>query len=84
MRSMFNYLSLSNTLERIILNCHNLINFLENLENAVMFSHFCIVHSSVISLNSLVKLISRLSKIHHEKRIHKFHNPLHYYEITRI
>lgn len=83
-KNIFNYLSFSNTIDQIILNCQNLINFLDNLENAIMFAHFGVLHNSVISLANLKKLTSYLSEIYPGNRIHKFENTFHYYELAGL
>ncbi|CAH0560391.1 unnamed protein product [Brassicogethes aeneus] len=58
------YLRAQNTLDQIILNCQNLITFLDNLDNALSFAKFNTLHSSVIPINDMNILINNLIKIY--------------------
>lgn len=66
------FLRAKNTLDQIILNCQNLITFLDKLENAIVFSKLNVLHASVISASELEQMISYLTKVYDQENIIQF------------
>lgn len=72
------------------MNCQNLINFVYNIENAIMFAKLNTLHNGVISVKDLQNIIDYLtkstvtveysfSKMHHltmKLQVYKFHLPM--------
>jgi hypothetical protein len=71
-----------NIIEQILLNCQTLIRFLDNLENAIMFSKINTLHNSIISTSDLKKMLETLSKLYDQNRIPTFKNFISYYQIA--
>lgn len=59
------------------MNCENLINFLDNFEDAIMVARLTVLYNSVIPLADLVEIISHFRKIYSERMVNKFDNPLY-------
>lgn len=78
------YLRAHNTLDQIILNCQNLITFLDNLENALMFAKINTLHSTVLSAKAIDKLIKHLKELYNNSQIINFKNLISYYEIAGL
>lgn len=78
------YLRAQNTLEQIILNCQNLITFLDNLENALMFAKLNTLHSTVISVSELDNIVNYLFKLYSNETIISFKNTISYYQLCGI
>lgn len=78
------YLRDQNTLDQIILNCQNLITFLDNLENALMFAKLNTLHSTVISASELDDMVNYLSKLYNSEKIIDFKNTISYYQLCGI
>lgn len=78
------YLRAQNTLDQIILNCQNLITFLDNLENALMFAKVNTLHSTVLSTKEIFNLIKHLRELYNDSQIINFENTNSYYEIAGL
>lgn len=76
------FLRAENTLDQIILNCQNLITFLNNLENAIAFAKLNILHTSVISASELELMIAYLTKVYNEDHVAQFKNLISYYQVA--
>lgn len=76
------YIRAQNILDQVIMNCQNLITFIDNLENAIMFAKLNTLHNSIITTSNLAKLITDLTGIYGENKIPKFDNILSYYQIA--
>lgn len=82
--NVITYILAQNTLEQIVLNCQNLISFIDNLEDAIMFAKLNTLHNSVISLSELQEIIKHLILIYGQNKIPKFQNLLTYYQIASL
>lgn len=78
------FLRTQNTLDQIILNCQNLITFLDNLEDAVMFASLNTVHNMVVSTTELLKIVDKLTKLYGKDHIIKFKNAFSYYQLASL
>lgn len=78
------YLRAQNTLDQIILNCQNLITFLDNLENALMFAKLNTLHSTVISVSELDNIVNYLFKLYNNETMISFKNTISYYQLCGI
>lgn len=68
-------------LQQIILNCHNLITFLDNIENAIMFAKLKTAHNSILSIANLNKILNIVETLYSKDHIIQFKNILSYYYI---
>lgn len=78
--SMSEYISFHGTIHEIILDCQNIINFIDGIENAIMFSKLNALHNSIISSHELKEMLKYLETIYSESEIPKFDNILSYYQ----
>ena len=78
--SLQDYLSFQGVITQINLDCQNLITFLDNLENAVLFSKVNALHNSILSTSQLEKMLDYLNKIYKPSEIPNFENILSYYQ----
>lgn len=78
--SMSEYISFHGTIHQIILDCQNVINFIDGIENAIMFSKFNALHNSIISSHELQDMLNYLGNIYEKDEIPKFDNVLSYYQ----
>lgn len=76
------YISAQNTLDQIILNCQNLIDLINNIENAVTFASLNSIHSSVVSANDYKQIIKTLETIYNKNQTLHFNSIHSYYKIT--
>lgn len=83
-RNTAQYLNIQNTLHQIILNCQNLITFLDNIENALMFAKLNTLHSAVMSASELYYSVSYLTKLYGEQNIITFKNVISYYQLAGL
>ncbi|XP_056641536.1 uncharacterized protein LOC130448273 [Diorhabda sublineata] len=74
------YLTFQGMLYQINLDCQSTITFIDNIENAVVFSKLNSVHTSIISSYEILDIIQHLEKLYSEKQIPKFSNILTYYQ----
>ena len=75
-----NFIIFQSLLVQINLDCQNLINFVDNLEDAIMFSKLNALHDSIISSRELNEMLSYLRTIYKENEIPTFKNILNYYQ----
>lgn len=73
-----------NSIFQIILNCQNLITFLDNLEDAIMFAKLNTLHTAVISASELKQIITNLTAIYGESKIANFGNLKYYYQLAGL
>lgn len=78
------YIRVQNILDQIILNCQNLINFLDNLENATMFAKLDTVHNSVLPTKNLENMLKTLEKLYNLQKTIKLKDILSYYHIIKV
>lgn len=78
------HVSSANAFDRLILNCQSLINFLDNLEDAILFAHLGILHNSVINLSQLLEITDHLRSIYGPNKIVNFNNDYNYYQLAAI
>lgn len=83
-QNVYFYISFNSALDHIILNCQALTNFLDNLENAIMFGHLGTLHNSVISLKELLKIRSHLVSLYGNEKVLEFENPFYYYQLAGV
>lgn len=76
-----NFIIFQNILFHINLDCQNLINFVDNLEDAILFAKLNALHDSIISGSELKKMLDYLKDIYTEREIPNFKNILNYYQI---
>lgn len=67
--------------EQISKECITLTNFLNQLENAIMFSRLQTVHPSIIKGIEILEMLNFLEKYYDNKNIIKFRSTLSYYQI---
>lgn len=75
------YITFQGILSQINLDCQNIITFMDNLEDAIMFAKLNTLHNSIISSLELKQIIDYLKTIYSENQIPKFENILSYYQI---
>lgn len=73
------FVMLQGTVNQIDSDSSNLINFLENLENAILFSKLNTLHSSIITTDEIFQMLEHLKTIYPENSIIEFENALSYY-----
>jgi hypothetical protein len=78
------FLRAQNILNQVILNCQNLITFLDNLEDAITFAKLRTLHSSVISTSELKNILDNLTHLYGKNKIPQFTNILSYYQIADL
>lgn len=78
------FLQAQNTINQIILNCQNIITFLDNLEDAISFAQLNVLHSTVISAKDMSKIISNLTILYGKNKIINFKNLNNYYQIANL
>lgn len=74
------YLSFQGVLSELNLDCQATITFIDNLENAIVFSKLNSLHSSIVSSSEIIDMINHLHGIYDENQIPKFKNILTYYQ----
>lgn len=74
------YISFQGVLYQVNLDCQNLITFIDNLEDAIMFAKLNILHNSILSSLELKQMINYVTNIYSESQIPKFKNVLSYYQ----
>lgn len=74
------FISFQGSISQINLECQNLINILDNLENAISFSKLNTLHNSIISSTDIIEMLKHLSNIYKENQIPNFKNILTYYQ----
>nr|CAH7768152.1 unnamed protein product [Callosobruchus chinensis] len=80
--SVTNYLKAEHVWQQIILNCQNFITFLDNLENAIMFTKLNTLHSTVISESELESNVKHMIKLYGSKKVPEFKNFNSFYLIA--
>lgn len=78
------YISAQNTLDQIILNCQNLINLIDNIEDAIAFASLNTLHSSVLSTNDLKNIIQTLGTLYDKNQILQLKNIRSYYKVSNL
>lgn len=82
--NMLFLVSFSSAFDQLILNCQSLINFLDNLEDAILFAHLGFLHNSVININQLLEITEYLHNIYGPSKIVNFNNVYYYYQLAGI
>lgn len=75
-----NYISFQGIISQINLDCQNLITFIDNLEDAIMFAKLNALHNSIISSFELQQMLDYLKTIYNNAEIPYFKNVLSYYQ----
>lgn len=75
-----NFIVFQGILVQINLDCQNLINFVDNLEDAIMFSKLNALHDSIVSSSELSEMINYLKTLYNNEEIPNFENILNYYQ----
>lgn len=75
-----NYISFQGIVSQINLDCQNLITFIDNLEDAIMFAKLNALHNSIISSSELQQMLDYLKTIYNNAEIPYFKNVLSYYQ----
>lgn len=78
------FIKVQNSLFQIILNCQNLITFLDNMEDAIMFAKLNTLHSAVISIAELEQIIFNLSTLYGDDKVLIFKNINNYYKLAGL
>lgn len=76
------YIKAQNVLQQIILNCQNLITFLDNLEDAVMFAKLNTLHNAVMPISDMRSVTRILTRIYGKNKIPEFENQLSFYHLA--
>lgn len=76
------YVSARNTIDQIIMNANAIINFLDNLENAVIFSKLNVLHPDIVSLANFEILLKNLSAIYPQEKIIQLNDIHSYYSFV--
>lgn len=78
--NLHDYISLQGILTQINLDCQNIITFLDNIEDAIMFAKLNTLHNSILPSSELEHMLNYLKSIYNENQIPKFKNILSYYQ----
>lgn len=70
--NLADYTTFQGTISQIYLDCQNLINFVENIGNAIMFLKLNIIHNFVISTQEIIEVIEHLHELYQGNNITKF------------
>jgi len=74
------YLMIEGILSQINLDCQSLINFLDNLEDAILFAKLNSLHNSIISVSELNETLTYLKANYDRDTVPNFKNILSYYQ----
>lgn len=74
------YISFQGMIYQINLDCQNIITFLDNLENAIVFSKLNSLHNSIVSANEIQDMVEHLQKLYNKNQVPKFKNILTFYQ----
>ena len=74
-----NFISFQGVLSHITLDCQNLINFVDNLEDAILFARLNSLHDSIISSSEIQEMIGYLKTVYNKDEIPIFKNVLNNY-----
>lgn len=69
-------------LNLIMLTCRDIISFLDNIENSIVFARLGTLHTSIIPVETMFELIKQIKSIYSHDSILTFNNILSYYDIT--
>ncbi|KAH1028479.1 hypothetical protein HUJ05_001834 [Dendroctonus ponderosae] len=74
------YLTFQSVLSQINLDCQNLITYLDNLEDAIMFAKLNTLHNSIISIPELKEIINQVKLIYESDAAPNFRDILYHYQ----
>lgn len=78
--NLSSYITFQGILSQINLDCQNLITFIDNLEDAIMFAKLNALHNSILSSSELGQMLSYLKTIYNSAEIPNFKNVLSFYQ----
>lgn len=74
-------LTLQGIKQQISVDCITLIEFLDELENAIMFAHLNTIHPSIVHTNEIEEMITILQSYYNKHNIISFESVLSYYKL---